>query len=86
MLLDSTTVTFISDDTGENSIDPTTSHVMARLYSKKFMGMQQEELDSICDAVVLILEEEGGHDFNDAFPIPVMAMRGGTRPYKPPQG
>ncbi len=83
MPLDATAVTFITDDTDGSYAHRTPVHVMARLYSKKFMGMEEEELNEICDGIVLILEEEGGHTFNEAFPIPVLAMRGGTKPYNP---
>lgn len=75
-----TTVTFITDETAGTDVSV---HVMARLYSKMFMGMPQTQLDSICDDVVFILEELARHDFHEAFPIPVMAMRGGSRPYRP---
>lgn len=79
MPLTATTVTFITDETaGEGP----SVHVMARLYSKKFMTMKQRELDEIADTIVLILEEEAGHDFNEAFPIPVLGMRGGHKPYQ----
>ena len=67
---DSTTVTFITDDTtGPNE------HVMARLYSKSFVGMSTQDLAGICDSIVAILEE-AGHPYNEAFPIPVLTMRG----------
>lgn len=82
MPLSATVVTFITDTSANEGLQ-TDVHVLARLYSKMFMEMDQKELDSICDAVVLILEEEGGHVFNEAFPIPVMAMRGGNNPYRP---
>ena len=80
MPLDATAITFIPD---ESAGDGPEVHVMARLYSKKFIAMEQTELDEIADTVVKILEEEGGHAFNEAFPIPVLAMRGGNKPYKP---
>lgn len=67
---DSTAVTFITDDTITDQ-----EHIIARLHSKSFMKMGQEELDEISDDVVAILEE-AGHPYNEAFPIPVMAMRG----------
>jgi hypothetical protein len=76
--LAATTVTFITDDTTKEG-----GPVMARLYSKKLMDMNQADLDALCDEVVEILEDHGGHDFNEAFPVPVMAMRGGNKPYKP---
>ncbi len=53
---------------------------MTRLYSKKFMAMKEGELDEIADSIVLIMEEEAGHDFNEALVIPVMAMRGRKKP------
>lgn len=67
---DTVTVTFITDDTTDKH-----EHVMARLYSKKFMGMEALKLDAICDNVVEVLEI-AKHPYNEAFPIPVMAMRG----------
>lgn len=67
---DSTTVTFIMDETADSQ-----EHVMARMYSKGFMKMSLEELEHICDDVVTILEK-AGHQFNEAFPIPIMTMRG----------
>lgn len=67
---DSTSVTFITDNT--ITIE---EHVMARMYSKKFMQMNVPDLESMCDSVVAILEK-AGHPFNEAFPIPVLAMQG----------
>ena len=69
---DSTAVIFITDETtsGYCSLD---EHVMARLYSKSFVsGLDHENM---CDDVVKILEV-AKHSFNEAFVIPVMAMRG----------
>ncbi|KKP68647.1 MAG: hypothetical protein UR66_C0004G0047 [Candidatus Moranbacteria bacterium GW2011_GWE1_35_17] len=71
---DSTTVTFDTDDTTGPE-----EHVMARMYSKKFMQMEVLELERMCDSVVAVLEK-AGHPFNEAFPVPVLAMRG--RPNK----
>ena len=68
--VDSTTVTFIEDPT-----TGTEEHLMARLYSKSFMKMEPETLEKICDDVVAILEK-AGHPFNEAFIIPVLAMKG----------
>ena len=80
MPLTATTVTFITDETAGDGKDV---HLMARLYSKMFMTMEeQKDLDQICDTIVIIMEEEAGHVFNEAFPVPVMAMRGGHKPYK----
>jgi hypothetical protein len=64
MPLDATTVTFITDETSGPG-----AHVMARLYSKKFMTMNQAELNEIGDTIVTILEGEAGHAFNEAFPM-----------------
>ncbi len=67
---DSVSVTFITDDTvGKEEA------VIARLYSKKFMRMKQDDLDEICDDVVTVLEV-AEHPYYEAFPVPVMAMRG----------
>ncbi|MCD4762163.1 hypothetical protein K8R32_04370 [bacterium] len=67
---DSTTVTFIEDvTTGPEE------HVMARMYSKSFMKLDDTALEKLCDDVVIILEQ-AGHPFNEAFPIPVLAMKG----------
>jgi len=70
---DSTSVTFITDDTTGPD-----EHVMARMYSKKFMQMKFSELEDMCDSVVVILEK-AGHPFSEAFPVPVLAMRGRWR-------
>jgi len=67
---DSTSVTFATDDT----IGPD-EHVMARMYSKKFMQMDVSDLERMCDNVVAILEK-ANHPFNEVFPIPVLAMIG----------
>lgn len=67
---DSTFVTFLNDDTVEPN-----QHVMARMYSKSFMKMNEEQLQRLCDEVIVILET-AGHPFNEAFPIPVLAMKG----------
>jgi len=67
---DSTTVTFITDET--TGVE---EHVMARLYSKSFVSLPILDLESMCDEIVEILEI-AGHPFNEAFPIPVMAMQG----------
>jgi hypothetical protein len=72
-----TSVTFITDETAVTGRE---AHVMARLYSKKFMTMPQDQLEKICDSVRDILEEEAGHSYNEAFPVPVMAMRGRQNP------
>lgn len=81
--LTATTVTFITD---ESEADERSRHVMARLYSKLFTDMPQDERNEVSDGVVAILEQQGGHDFNEAFIIPVATMRGGDRPYEPPKG
>lgn len=78
--LGATTVTFITDESAGEGPEV---HVMARLYSKMFMAKTVAELNMICDEIVAILEKEGGHEFNEAFPIPVLTMRGGTKPYRP---
>lgn len=69
---DNTTVTFITDETitGYHCLE---EHAMARLYSKSFVSGLDH--DSMCDDVVEILEV-AKHSFNEAFVIPVMAMRG----------
>ena len=79
MPLTATTVTFITDETADEGPEV---HVMARLYSKKFMAMDQGDLDDIALAIVHILEEEAGHVFNEAFAIPVLCMQGGRKPNK----
>ena len=69
----STAVTFIEDATLGNELS---NHVMARLYSKIFKTMDQATTENVCDEVVDILEKEAGHAYNEAFPIPILAMRG----------
>lgn len=76
--MSATKVTFITDETAGTG---PSVHVIARLYSKKFMTMRETELDEFADAIVLILEEEAGHSFNEVLPIPVLTIRG--RHYTP---
>jgi len=66
----STKVVFIEDDTISDQ-----EHVMVRLYSKSFTDMPQGLREQICDDIVTILES-AAHPFNEAFIVPVMAMRG----------
>jgi len=67
---DDTTVTFIPDDTITRG-----EHILARCYSWRFMDMEIKKREAICDQVVEVLEI-AKHPYNEAFPIPVLAMRG----------
>ena len=64
------TVTFITDDTTDRH-----EHVMARMYSRRFIGMNTQDLEEIGYDTVAVLEI-AGHPYNEAFPIPIMAMCG----------
>ena len=72
---DATTVTFIPDDTAEGLSVP----CFARLYSIRFTGMGIEKLDALGDAVADAMREEAGHALNEAFVVPVLNMRSGTK-------
>jgi len=68
---DNTTVAFNEDSTTGSD-----EHVMAQMYSKSFMKMDEPSLDEMCDEVVAIMERFSNHPFHEAFPVPVLAMRG----------
>ncbi len=79
--LGTTTVNFSVDPSVEPSPDV---HAMARIYTKQFLKMDNDGRDTVCDEVVLLMEEHGGHKFNEAFPPGYSSMRGGFKPYRPP--
>lgn len=63
-----TTVTFISDETtGEEE------SVVARMYSKYFLGLDEKELEGICDDIVEILEE-AGHPFSEVLLVSILMI------------
>lgn len=74
--LDTTTVNFLVDPSIETSPDV---HAMARVYTKQFIGMTDEQRDEVCWEVQRALEEHGGHTFNEAFPPGYNSMCGGWK-------
>ena len=74
--LDTTTVNFFVDPSVETSPDV---HAMARVYTKQFLKMDDAGRDEVCWEVQRILEEQGGHTFNEAFPPGFASMCGGWK-------
>lgn len=63
--LDTTTVNFMTDPSIETSLDV---HAMARVTTVQFNKMEDGSIREACWEVQRLLEQHGGHTFNEAWP------------------
>ena len=75
--LDTTSINFLVDPSLTPSLK---NHVIARVYTKKFIDMDDLGRDKVCEITYFLMEKYGGHEYNEAFPPGYKSMQGRWNP------